>query len=171
MQTTFHARDIRLAGGLADFKRKLAGKELLGKLSVKAPGKCKIDRILDPLTLPHAIQELLADDRIKLVDKISNPNKWEERYCEEWLDPLTLEGQLLWFEFEPFKIELAYRCTLTVDYFSFSRNGFIFADDIKGFLRDDANVKIKVAARMFPHITFRFAALKGRQWTWKEVRA
>ena len=66
-------------------------------------------------------------------------------------------------------LKLADDCRYTVD-FTGIREGRLMAWEVKGFFRDDAKVKIRVAARMFPWILFVLVRKqKGGGWTLKEV--
>ncbi len=65
---------------------------------------------------------------------------------------------------EPFKLRLAGRCWYTID---FLIAGHYFHDcyEIKGFMRDDAAVKLKVAAGMYP--CFRWTLVtRGNKGAW-----
>lgn len=59
----------------------------------------------------------------------------------------------------------------TPDFASFARDsGEIVAHEVKGYMRDDAAVKIKVAAALYPQIRFRLATkAKGGTWDMQEI--
>jgi hypothetical protein len=66
---------------------------------------------------------------------------------------------IAWFRFEGVKLRLADNTFYTCDFAVMSADGTLEMHEVKGFWQDDARVKIKVAASMYP---FRFIALKPR---------
>jgi hypothetical protein len=48
------------------------------------------------------------------------------------------------------------------------KDGLILMDEVKGYMVDDANVKIKVAASLYP-FQFRIVRKKGAFWTFTNV--
>lgn len=85
-------------------------------------------------------------------------NQTERAYAAE-LAALKVAGVVAWFEFEPVKLRLADRTHYTPDFMVMLADGSIECHEVKGFWEDDARVKIKVAARLYP---IRFVALKPR---------
>jgi hypothetical protein len=79
-------------------------------------------------------------------------NKLEGRYAL-YLRMQRDVGQIESFEFEAIKLRLAEKTFYTPDFLVVLPNGELECHEVKGFLRDDAAVKIKVAAAKFP---FRF---------------
>lgn len=94
-------------------------------------------------------------------------NKTEAEY-EQMLKLRQHAGDVLWYEFEPFKLRLADNTFYTPDFIVMPANRELEVHEIKGFWTDDARVKIKVAAAKF-HI-FRFFAIKKVRKAW-EVEA
>ena len=90
--------------------------------------------------------------------KAGEMNKTEERYAEH-LEQLKHAGEILWWKFEGIKLRLADNTFLTVDFPVMLTDGTMEMHEVKGFWEDDARVKIKVAAALYP---FRFVALKPR---------
>jgi len=82
-------------------------------------------------------------------------NKTETEYSQ-LLDLQLYAREILWYKFEGIKLRLADNTFYTPDYFLMLANGELECHEIKGHWEDDARVKIKVAASMFP---FRFIAL------------
>lgn len=82
------------------------------------------------------------------------------------LDLLLKAGEIAEFRFEGMKLRLADGAYYKPDFYYIDNDGQIHFDEIKGFWREAARVRIKVAADRFPH--FRFAAFTRR--TWKEER-
>jgi hypothetical protein len=94
------------------------------------------------------------------------PNKWETAYAREELEPGRLAGEIVWYGFEAIKLRLADCTFYTPDFAvlrwppqvgSTPRLEFV---EIKGFIRDDAILKFKVAAAQFP---FRFTMIRKRK--------
>lgn len=84
-------------------------------------------------------------------------NKTEEAYAAH-LEQLKQAGQVLWYKFEGIKLRLANKTFYTVDFFVMPGSRELEAHEVKGFWTDDARVKIKVAADMYP--VFKFVAIK-----------
>lgn len=101
---------------------------------------------------------------------IGTMNKTEAAYADH-LEHLKQCGTVAWFEFEAVKLRLADNTFYTPDFAVMLATGFLEMHEVKGFWEDDARVKIKVAASLFP---FQFRALKpvakknGGGWTVEE---
>lgn len=81
-------------------------------------------------------------------------NATEAKYAAH-LDQLRLAGDVLWWEFEAIKLQLAPDTTLTVDFSVMLADGTLEMHDVKGakaIYTDDAKVKMKVAASKFPFV-------------------
>ena len=90
-------------------------------------------------------------------------NKLEAAY-DEHLQLLQREGRVVWYRFESVKLKLAKNTHLTVDFFVMNAAGELEAHEVKGYWEEDARVKVKVAAEMYP---FRFLAIQragGGAW-------
>ena len=59
-------------------------------------------------------------------------------------------GVVAWYKFEGVKLRLADNTFYTPDFFVMLTNGELQAHEVKGFWTDDARVKIKVAADLYP---------------------
>lgn len=90
-------------------------------------------------------------------------NKLETRYAARLTD-LVMSGKVLSFKFDAIKLRLADKCFYTPDFMVVAPNGEIEIHEVKGFWEDDARVKIKVAAAMYP---FRFMAVQWIEKEWK----
>jgi len=66
-------------------------------------------------------------------------------------------GEIAWYRFEGIKLRLADNTFYTPDYAVMLTGGEIECHEVKGHWTDDARVKIKVAAEMYP---FRFIAVR-----------
>lgn len=87
-------------------------------------------------------ERLQALGRLKTGER----NKTEAEYEEL----LKADPTVVWFMFEGIKLRLADNTTYTPDFFLMRRSGLLEAHEVKGHWQDDARVKIKVAASMFP---------------------
>lgn len=79
-------------------------------------------------------------------------NQSEANY-EAYLRALCQTGDILWFKFEGIRLILAQGCTYTPDFVVMLKDGTIELHEVKGskaLFRDDAKVKVKMAASLFP---------------------
>jgi hypothetical protein len=76
-------------------------------------------------------------------------NKTEAAYAAH-LELRKRDGDVLWYRFEGIKLRLADNTFLTVDFALMRADGSLEMHEVKGFMQDDANVKIKVAADQYP---------------------
>jgi len=90
--------------------------------------------------------------------KLGEMNQTEAEYAK-LLEELRLSGNVAWWKFEAIKLKLAKNTTYTPDFFVMLSTGELQAHEIKGFWRDDARVKIKVAADIYP---FKFVAVSKK---------
>lgn len=101
----------------------------------------------DPLRIPTytelAPPSMLSTDEAKL-------NKTERSF----LVHLREAHPGNWIGVQCITLKLADDCRYTCDIWERTIGGLLYAYEVKGFFRDDAKVKIKVAARMFPWIRF-----------------
>lgn len=84
-------------------------------------------------------------------------NKTEEAYAR-YLEALKAAGDVAWYKFEALKLRLADNTFYTPDFAVMRGGGAIECHEVKGHWSDDARVKIKVAADLFP---FRFVAIRA----------
>lgn len=85
-------------------------------------------------------------------------NKTELAYAS-YLENLKQINEIAWFKFEGIKLRLADNTFYTPDFAVMRSSGYLELHEVKGFWTDDARVKIKVAADMYP---FSFLAIKVR---------
>lgn len=89
-------------------------------------------------------------------------NKTEAAYGD-YLELRRRAGEVAWFKFEAIKLRLADLTFYTPDYFVMLTNGELEVHEVKGHWEDDARVKIKVAASLFP---FRFIGVRKVRGSW-----
>jgi hypothetical protein len=86
------------------------------------------------------------------------------------LDTLKVGGGVVDWWFEAIKLRLADKTWYTPDFAVLMADGTLELHEVKGFWRDDARVKIKVAAEQ--HWLFRFVAVqwKRKQWMYETFK-
>ncbi|MCZ4064110.1 DUF1064 domain-containing protein [Oxalobacter aliiformigenes] len=99
-------------------------------------------------------REILALGRMKA----GQMNKTEAEYAEH-LEILKRTGEIAWYRFEGMKFRLADNTFYTPDFAVMRPDGELEMHEVKGFWRDDARVKIKVAADIYP---VEFVAVKKK---------
>lgn len=87
-------------------------------------------------------------------------NSWELLYSRE-LDLRRAAGEVTWWSYEPVKLRLARRTFYTPDFLVRHKDGSLELVEVKGFWRDDARVKLKVAAEQYPMFRFRAVRMRG----------
>ncbi len=90
--------------------------------------------------------------------KTGERNKTEKAY-EALLEARRQAGTVAWFKFEGLKLRLADNTFYSPDFFVMLADGTLEAHEVKGHWQDDARVKIKVAAELYP---FRFIAVRPK---------
>ncbi len=95
-------------------------------------------------------------------------NKTERAFAAN-LQTAVSNNSIAWWWREPFKVRLAGRTWYTPDFFVLLSPRFI-AIEVKGFMRDDAAVKLKVAAETYPCFRWLLVTRAGRHgWEVREV--
>jgi len=92
-------------------------------------------------------------------------NKTEGAYASH-LDLRRLDGDVLWYKFEGIKLRLADNTFYTCDFAVLRRDGAMEMHEVKGYMADDANVKIKVAASIYP---FQFYIIRKAKLGWNMI--
>lgn len=118
-------------------------------------------------------------ERVRAVARMdakpSGMNKTEARRADA-LEILKRAGEIADYRFEDVKLRLADNTFLTPDFLVIRADGGIELEDVKGrkgdryYATEDARVKIKAAARLFPW--FRFFTVwesKDGRWNREEV--
>jgi hypothetical protein len=87
-------------------------------------------------------------------------NKTEVRYAE-YLERRKMAGEIIESRFEPFNLRLAPNTYYRPDFLVVTEKQ-IEVHKVKGFMEDDAAVKIKVAANIFWFFGFKLVKENGR---------
>ncbi|WBM39683.1 DUF1064 domain-containing protein [Alcaligenes faecalis] len=127
----------------------------MGKEDSRKPGRAVTDSDLDGSAgnwRGKAMKAMQALGRLK----VGRMNQTEAAYAKR-LEQLKQAGEIAWFKFEGLKFRLADNTFYTPDFVLMLSDGVMEAHEVKGFWTDDARVKIKIAADMYP---FRFIAVK-----------
>lgn len=95
-------------------------------------------------------------------------NKTEAAYAFD-LEIRKRAGEIAWFHFEGITFKLAPDTRYTPDFAVMLANGEMEMHETKGFMREDAAVKLKVAAAMYPFRFFLIVREKGGGWNVKEI--
>lgn len=91
-------------------------------------------------------------------------NGLERRFEAEHIKYLRTVGVVKWYAYESIKLRLADRTWFTPDFMCVTYENNIVFYEVKGFWRDDARVKIKVAAEQYPQFAFRSATYSDGHW-------
>lgn len=146
MTQTVHVRDIRAAGGLKKWEAKAAQSTARGSYPA-----CSAPLAARPAITQTAKGHKPAD--LVLGYDAERMNGLEARYAMR-LEAMRAAGELACWKFEAVKLRLADKTFYTPDFLVIHLNGDIEFHETKGFWRDDARVKIKVAAELFPMFSF-----------------
>lgn len=89
-------------------------------------------------------------------------NRLEQRYAE-LLDEMMATGGIVRWDYEPEKLRLADGAYYTPDFRVLLNDLTIEFHECKGFRREAAIVRLKVAADVHPYV-FRLVTWKDKQW-------
>jgi hypothetical protein len=114
-------------------------------------------RTVAPLPGTTVACKPLPEDRYK--------SKTERRFAQ-LLDVWKYEGTVKQWWYEPMKLRLADTCFFTPDFLVMPTEASrLLCYEVKGFWREDARIKIKVAAQHYP--CFSFIAAQYTHGLWK----
>lgn len=105
--------------------------------------------------------------RARIAKDAKGMNKTEAAYAKV-LEAMREAGEVWRWRFEAIKLRLADRTTYTPDFLVTLPSGEMEFHEVKGFWRDDARVKVKVAAEMYPE--FHFLSVQKCAGGWKTER-
>lgn len=102
-------------------------------------------------------------------------NKTERAYYDGVLAPRLRAGELAYVGFECLKLRLAKATFYDTDFLVQLADGTLEVHEVKGFMEDDAAVKLKVAAETFPWLRILLVqknvdkSLGADPWVIKEI--
>lgn len=100
------------------------------------------------------------------AEKKPRMNKTERRYQTEKLEPAMHDGKITSFAFEALKFRLAGKTFYTPDFGVMRNDGVFELHEVKGgWIQEDAMIKFKVAAEMYPYFRWKMWQWKGGVWT------
>jgi len=106
----------------------------------------------------------MARDKDRLFD-----NKLEEAYAKH-LEADLQAGKILKWWVKPAKMTLANNCTLTPDFMIQDLDGSICFHETKGFMREDALLKLKFFVQIYPFDMYLITKEKVHGgYAWKKV--
>lgn len=95
-------------------------------------------------------------------------NRTELKY-RDMLAEKKHAGQIIDFKVQQLTLKIADDCRFTPDFSVINSDQTITLIDVKGFEREDAVIKMKCAAQMFPE--FRFEMVEWRKGEWNVTRS
>lgn len=101
---------------------------------------------------------------LKLPAPKRGMNKWERAYSEQ-LDLMRAAREIVSWRFESIRLRLADGAWFKPDFTVVLPTLALEFHEVKGFWREAARVRIKVAAELYPEVTFFAVTRKGGQWT------
>lgn len=103
----------------------------------------------------EAVDAALPSPNARGSTRSTGMNKTEASYAQH-LQLLQRAGEITWFAYEAMKLRLADRTFYTPDYLVLCNDGSLQVHEVKGrkgaryWCHEDAKIKIKVAAQLFP---------------------
>lgn len=88
-----------------------------------------------------------------------------------YLHGLMLAGDIQFYKFEPLRLILADACTLTPDFLVMQKDGTLEFHEVKGRKREDAMIKLRVAARTFHWWNFILVERRRGFWEQREMQS
>lgn len=104
--------------------------------------------------------------------KAGQMNKTEERFAQ-MLELERHAGRVKWWKFEGIKLMLAKNTSITVDFAMLPDTDILTMIDVKGsksMVTDDARVKMKLAAELYPFVfKLAYPRAKAEGWDIEEI--
>jgi hypothetical protein len=99
----------------------------------------------------------------RAAPRASAMNRLEAAYAQH-LELQRAAGVIRRWDYEPERLLIGNRCTYLPDFRIVGADDVIEMHEVKGFMRDDALVKLKVAASMHP---YRFVLVRRIDRVWR----
>lgn len=115
------------------------------------------------------VGDTLSPMKAKLRLPPAEGNKTEQAFGLR-LFSAKQRGEIFDYAFEPVKLRLGRGAWYTPDFMVYEKDRTVTVYEVKGFWREAARVRIKVAARLYPML--RFVAVvkdKGVGWKFEEI--
>lgn len=113
------------------------------------------------------VGKMVAPELIAKGEKpATKMNKTESAYST-LLEARKRAGEIAWYCFEGITLKLAHDTRYTPDFVVMLASGELEMHETKGFMRDDARVKLHIAASTFP---FRFWLVRREKGEWNISR-
>lgn len=117
-----------------------------------------------PTPLDPELKVVVAEEELDPFEKM---NSLERRYAEH-LVSLEATGEIRRWDFQPVKLRLADRTFYTPDFRVIANDRTEQYHETKGFWRDDARAKIKMANEQHPYV-FVAVQWKAKQWVFEVI--
>lgn len=165
MTQTVSAREIKAAGGLQKWKEKAA--QAPAQSHSPKRKEDEIDKYRNLSILPLAKGRRPKNRRVGY--EADRMNETETKYAE-LLETQRRAGEILFWRYESVKFRLADRTWYTPDFYIMRPDGTIEIHETKGWMEDDANVKIKSVAEKYPEFKVVLVKLVKGKWEYKIYR-
>jgi hypothetical protein len=155
---------------LANAAELKATQERIAQNIAKGKARLKGDA---PVCDPMKQAEPEMHHRFVAANLSERPNTDEEKLNKTeraWLSHLRLL-HYPWIGIQCITLKLGYDCRYTPDFTTIGPSGQLQAWETKGFFRDDAKVKLQVAARLYRWIDFVLVIRKDGKWQEQPVKA
>lgn len=129
----------------------------LSRAGVRLPEGARVVTDATPLPIARGIKRAPA------------MNRTEAAYGEV-LAARQASGEVVAYWFQGVTLKLGDDCRYTPDYFVMLADDSLECHEVKGFMRDDALVKVKVAARLYPFLFRVVRKVKGGGFTIDAVK-
>jgi len=98
------------------------------------------------------------------------PNKLEQAYAAH-LEILKRIGDIVDYKFESVKLKIGVKtCWFCPDFWVLAKDGVTEYHETKGWMRDDAAIKLKSAALQYPHFRFFLVRKDGKQFSVEAIK-
>jgi hypothetical protein len=94
-------------------------------------------------------------------------SSWEREYADYLSQDMTIKA----WQYEAIRLILAPKTTYLPDFFVTRLDGRLEIREVKGYLREKDNIKLKVAAKMFPMFRFYLVRKVGDRWDHKLINS
>jgi len=109
-------------------------------------------------------------DEVAPAKQPRGQNKLEQAY-DSHLEILKRAGEIVDYGFEAIKFKVGVkRCWYTVDFWVLAKDGVLECHETKGWMRDDARVKLQSAARQYQHFRFFLVRKDGKRFSVEAVK-